>query len=216
MKPIVIELTGLAHSGKDTSADYLVSTLKAQGISAIKVGLADRLKVICQHLIKLFYGIEIPIEEFYDMEKKEMVRDDYPQFAGKPFKLRTILQLIGSEVFRELLWSGIWCDYVQRNYLTSEKYQVVIMSDCRFPDEINYFKELERTHEIYEVISARILRPNREALTGDNQTHQSEIYILTLPVQYEIINDGTKAELYAQLDNTLLKQIKYLIGLDMV
>jgi len=216
MKPIVVELTGLAHSGKDTSADFIVSFLNSIGVSAIKIGLADRLKVICQHLIKLFYNIEIPMEEFYDMEKKEMIRDDYPQFAGRPFKLRTVLQLIGSEVFRDLLWSSIWCDYVYRNFLLNEKYQVIVLSDCRFPDEIEYFKSLEEKGDVTEVISARILRSSREELCGGNQNHQSEIYISSLTVEFEINNNNTKDDLYEILQKTIINKIKYLISLDMV
>ena len=91
--------------------------------------------------------------------------------------------------------------------MSSGKYQVVIISDCRFPDEINYFKELETTREIYGVISARIFRPNRKQLTGNNQNHQSEFYILNLTVQYEIINNGSIDELHKKLENTVLKQI---------
>ena len=126
-KPIVICLTGLAHSGKDTCADIIINSIQLHGLNICKVGLADRVKIISQHLIKLFYNIDIPIDEFYDTNKKELVRYDYPQFAGKPFKLRTIMQQVGSEVIRDLLWIDIWCDYVKRHYIQSGIYDVIII-----------------------------------------------------------------------------------------
>jgi hypothetical protein len=200
MKSSVVALTGLAHSGKDTSADYLVKMFSDQGLSVIKVGLADRLKYICKHLIKLFYNIDVPIEDFYDLDKKEMIREDYPAFSGKPFKLRTILQLVGSEIFREMLWSSVWCDYVSKNLLSNGKYDVVIISDCRFQDELDYFSNLHKQGQISNMFSCRILRPSRDALSIENQNHQSERYILTLDVQNEIHNVGTKEALYLKLN----------------
>lgn len=215
--PVVACLTGLAHSGKDTSADDLVKTLQHSGYRVCKVGLADRVKFVCQHLIKLFYNIEIPIEDFYDLNKKEEIRDDYPQFAGQPFKLRTILQLVGSEVFRDLLWGNIWCDYIKLKYLTppsaeatTEQYDIVIISDSRFPNEISYFQDMQKQGLLTFVTSCRIVRPERQALDANNQNHQSEIHIMNLQVDQEIINDGTLDNLHEKLKplvNTILAKI---------
>lgn len=207
MKPIVVAITGEAHSGKDTSADYVVSYLKSLGANAIKIGLADRLKFICQRLVKLFYNIDIPIEDFFDMDKKEEIRYDYPQFAGQPFKLRTILQLVGSEVFREQLWSSIWCDYVYRTFLAEENYHVIVISDCRFPDELEYFMNLHRTQKLSDIISCRLVRPTKQAISAQNQLHQSEQHISKLPVQFEIINDQTLIDLQSKLKEIIIDKI---------
>ena len=207
MKPIVVIFTGEAHSGKDTSADYVVNHLCSRGIKAIKVGLADQLKYICKRLIKLFYNIDIPIEDFFDIGKKEQIIDDYPQFAGKSFKLRTILQLIGSEVFREQLWASIWCDYVYRTFILQNQYQVVVISDCRFPDELKYFNELCDKETLSKLISCRLVRPSKNNLSIENRSHQSETHTSNLPVQHEIINDQTFNDLYHSLDRLILNQI---------
>ena len=100
-KPFVISFTGLAHSGKDTSSDYLVRKLSEKGYKVTKVGLADRLKHLCRKLIKMFYSIDISIEDFYDINKKEQIRPELPWFNNQPFTLRTVLQQIGSEIFRD-------------------------------------------------------------------------------------------------------------------
>jgi hypothetical protein len=196
MRPHIITFSGLAHSGKDTSADYLVEKFNQLGIKAIKIGLADRLKVISQKLIKLFYDIDIPIEEFYDMEKKELVREDLPDFEGKSFKLRTVLQKVGTEIFRDMLWSGIWCDYVAKNLSKLDEYQVIIISDCRFPDELDYFKQIKSR----QLLSIRVDRPSCEKLAADNQTHASEIHVNSLPVNVVLHNSGTLENLYYKLD----------------
>ena len=214
MKPIVIAFTGEAHSGKDTSADYLVEYFKSLGSSAIKVCLADQLKLICQKLIKLFYGIEIPKEEFYDLSEKERVRSDYPLFAGQPFKLRTVLQQVGTEIFRDLLWESVWCDYIKKTKIMNCQYQFIIISDCRFLDEIKYFSKLIENHEnllsnkiIDSFITCRIIRENKLKLAMENHKHKSESDILNLPVDVEINNNDTFDQLYQNLNEKIITKL---------
>ena len=200
MRPIVLSLSGVAHSGKDTSADYFVKYYQNAGFRTIKIGLADRLKVICQRLIKLFYNIDIPIEDFSDFDKKEMIREDYPQFDGKPFKIRTILQQVGSECFRDCLWSSIWCDYVKRTFFESNQYDVIIISDCRFPNEIEYFEKMAESKDLVTCQTCRVTRPTRVELSNENKSHQSESHNSELKVMYEIDNSSSYEHLYKQLD----------------
>lgn len=201
----VIMLTGLAHSGKDTSADYLISRFTQLGIKCIKLGLADRLKIISQHLIKLFYGIEVPLDEFYDMNAKERIREDYPKFNGQAFKLRNVMQMVGSEIFRDLMWGTIWCDYVYKNFIMTQTYQIIIISDCRFLDELQYFDTMVNTKIITNTYTARIVRPNRIPLDATNALHQSERDIMNLPVQNNILNDSSIEMLYEQLEHIFVK-----------
>ena len=208
MKPIIIGLTGEAHHGKDTSADYLVQKLYINN-RVIKVGIADRVKIISRELIRLFYGLDIPIEDFYDQQKKEMIHPEYPKFDGQPFTLRNVMQKIGTDVIRSNMWDTIWCDYVFKNYITTGLYHMIIISDLRFPDELTYFQNLEKSQIIGDLITCRIVRHLKEnTLSIESQKHQSERYASTLPVQFEIMNDGTFEELYAMLDTTILKKIQ--------
>jgi hypothetical protein len=177
MKPILVALTGVINSGKDTSADYLVSELNKKGIRSIKIGFADRLKIICQRLVELFYDIDIPIENFYDRMKKEEIVENFPKFGGQPFKLRTILQRVGTEIFRDLLWDDIWCDYINKIQLINH-YDVIIVSDWRFPNEIEYFEKLEDNGQLLDVIKVRI-----------NRDHTNDHHIKTLKMISNIIHD---------------------------
>ncbi len=205
--PSVVCITGLAGSGKDTSATYIVEQLKLCGFRAIRVGLADQLKFICQKLIKLFHCVDISIDDFFDQNKKELICPEHPKFNDLPFKLRTILQLVGSEVFREYLWEDIWCDYANRKYIQSGLYDVIVISDSRFPNEITYFEDLKTQGKVTQIISCRIIRPNRKELESTNQLHQSEVQIMTLPVQMEILNDSNYETLYQQLNEKIVSKL---------
>lgn len=205
MIQIGILITGEAHSGKDTSGDYLAKKLRNVGYRVAKIGLADQLKIVCQHLIKLFHGIEIPLKDFYDLQQKEMERHDLPLFDGRPFKLRTIMQLVGTEVFRDRLWNGIWCDFVRKNYIENPLYDVIIITDCRYHDEHLFFKKLETSGQINHLISFRVSRNNKEQIASFNQTHKSEIDINHIGVDHVINNDQSLDSLYNFLDEVIIK-----------
>lgn len=191
---IVIGITGKAHSGKDTSADYIVSLLNKYKV--IKVCLADQLKYICQKLVKCFYNIDMPIEDFYDFLKKEQEQPELPQFNGKPFKIRTILQTIGTDICRNMLFRSIWCDYIKEKYITPNSYDIIVVSDIRMLDEIKYFKGLETL----KFLSIRINRTNRDQIDVANQLHESEANIDELCVDYDVSNDDTLDELHELLE----------------
>uniref|UniRef100_A0A6C0BK18 Deoxynucleoside monophosphate kinase n=1 Tax=viral metagenome TaxID=1070528 RepID=A0A6C0BK18_9ZZZZ len=207
MRPIVIGITGLAHSGKDTSADYLITQLQ-RGHTVVKVALANQLKVICQKLVEMFTGTSIPLEDFYDLDKKEMIRPELPPFAGQPFKLRTVLQRVGTEVFRDLLSTSVWCNYVAEHNIRSSKTStdVIVISDIRMPDEIQYFHQLCQQQQLDRVITLRITRPNRQVIDQTNQLHSTEALISSLPVDHEINNQDTLDQLYRQLDDFLQRE----------
>lgn len=194
--PLIIGLTGQAHSGKDTTADYLVAKW-SRTHRVIKVSLAAQLKVICQRLIEMFYGVIIPLESFYDLREKEAIREDLPQFAGLPFKIRTVLQLVGTEIFREMLSESVWCNYVKEHYLNpANGYEIVIISDIRMPDELAFFSKIEG----WDFKSLRIVRHTREQIASANQQHKTEQQIATLAVDHEIINDSSLEDLYRLVD----------------
>ena len=164
-----------------TSADFLVNHLQG----AVKIALADRLKIICRQLIHLFYGIEIPLADFYDYDQKERIHPEYPLFGGQPFKIRTVLQLIGTEIFRNLFYQSIWCQWVKEHYLDQMTHRYVIISDIRLPDEVQFFRNLESTRQIERFICLRIRRDNREQIDIQNQQHSTEQSIDLLPVDKE-------------------------------
>lgn len=187
--PVII-MCGRAHSGKDTAADYLVAKY-----GATKLALADQLKVITQKLVELFYGTVIPLEEFYNTESKEKVRPTMPDFGGGPFTLRSVLQLVGSEVFRDMIGRDIWC-----NILRQKISGLTVISDCRFPNEAEYFRSIPE-------FSVTCIRLTRDACmkNNDHTSHQSEVYVDEISVDYEIENNSTIGQLHTHLNQIIKK-----------
>jgi dephospho-CoA kinase len=202
---LIILITGLAHSGKDTIADYIVARyLEQTNKVARKVALADALKGICRQLVTLFYGIDIPLADFYDIARKEEERADLPQFAGAPFKIRTLLQQIGTDVVRRNLSRDVWCDYVREHFIDSREIDVLIISDVRMLAEQAYFARMARENP---AISITTIRVERACATGSissvNRAHVSEQEPATIVADHVIANDGTFAQLFARVDEIL-------------
>lgn len=194
----LLVLSGEAGSGKDTMADYLIKLINIKNMTVIKIALADRLKLVCHKLVKIFMGIDVPFEYFFDNKIKDKILLEYPYFKGQPFKIRTILQEIGTNVFREAMWADVWCDYVYKNHLIKDIYDFIIVSDCRFPTEFEYVIKLD----IFDIIkTCRIDRPETgKVIGGDNSKHISETQIMSLPVDKVIKNDSTKESFYGKID----------------
>jgi len=189
-------IVGRAYSGKDTAADYIVAQYnKHRERYAIKIALADLLKTVCRELIKMFYGINIPVAEFYDQEAKDRIRYDMPNFCGKPFTLRAVLQQVGTEIFRNYLWETIWCEYVEKLFVARSNYKIIVISDIRRQDELDYFAKFEH------VTSICIKRDKAYIATS----HDSEANIEQIKVKHEVANIGTIPELYAQLEEIIRK-----------
>lgn len=197
--PLVICIAGIARAGKDTTADMIIELCAERGLTAVKVGLADCLKKICQDLVKACYGIDVPIAHFYDEEKK-MVAIDGPMFMGRPLILRNMLQHIGTEILRDNLGADVWCDALYRLFVKPQAYQVVVISDCRFPNEVAYFRRAG------PCVVIRIQRQH-SGLSGNPGTHASEVGVRNIVADHEIMNDGElddlKASVTAQVSSYL-------------
>lgn len=206
-KPWIIGLTGNAHSGKDTSADYMATMFDKYHYNIIKISLADQLKNICQDLVKLFYGIELPIEYFHDESMKEKIFTEFPQFNGQPFKIRTLLQQIGTNICRNKLSTDIWCQYLYNHFIKNNDSDIIIISDIRMPDEIEYFNGLVNSGYIQQFTTIRINRQSNK-IDDINQQHETEKNINKLQVSEDIDNNQTICELYRKLDHFMENHLK--------
>lgn len=83
---MIILVTGLKRSGKDTLADYLVDNRDFG-----KYSFADPIREICK------VAFDWTDEDFTDREKKEMVDPDYG------ISPRQAMQWIGTEAFQYLI-----------------------------------------------------------------------------------------------------------------
>lgn len=175
MKQKIIGFGHHSRVGKDTSAKFLNTILRAQyKINAIHVSFAWKLKEVCFQLFG-WAGHKPPIH--YENFPEDRTR--VLQAIGK-----TPLQLwieVGNKL-REV-YDNVWVDFaLQGQPLTAD---VIIISDVRFPNEINRIYELGGM--CFKVTRSGVPlldSPSDKAL--DNWTNWTGV----------LQNEGTQAELH--------------------
>lgn len=143
----IICISGKAQSGKDFVAIRLKALLSLDGSKVLITHFADLLKYMCK---------------------------TYFSWNGeKDAEGRYLLQHIGTEVFREYD-ENYWVDFI-RNILKlfPDKWDYVVIPDCRFPNEIERFKE-----DGFDVVTMRLERSNsgsdNSGMNTQNKKHSSE------------------------------------------
>lgn len=125
---IVVGISGPAGSGKDHAADVMLEKLQENGIPAAKYSFAFPIKNVAQFLFGL------TDDEMYSEEgKKEISRYGYGMTNRK------ILQLIGTESFRDVFNENIWIDFAER-FIAESGVEVIIIPDVRFENEAEFIK----------------------------------------------------------------------------
>lgn len=181
---MIIGITGLKTSGKDTSADYLLKTIP----NSHKLSFADPLKSACRELFGFnnaqLYG-----------DKKETPDEFW--FGLTP---RKVMQFFGTELVRnhmgelhEQIGNNFWIKCMEKqmsNVVESETNAVIIIPDVRFENE---FQMIKRHGGI-------IIRINRPGL-DQTDMHESEKYCMQFEADREVINDGSIEDLHEKLNS---------------
>jgi len=183
--PKIIAISGRKGNGKDTLGEYFV---KKHGYK--RIAFADALKDAC----KCIFGFSD--EQLYG-ELKE-VDDEF--WKTSP---RIILQYVGTNLFREQLFQimpwlekDIWVNVVKKKILDEWKIDpsiCFVITDVRFINELEFVKS-------FDGISIRVTRPSVNNIIDP---HPSELQIETLPVDYDILNNQTKEDLFEMSCNIL-------------
>lgn len=188
-KCIAILICGKAGVGKTTLAKYINGVLSCSyAMPTAVVAFADEIK-------------RIAISEFH----WDGVKDE---------KGRRLLQALGTEAGR-MYNNDIWVQKTVNRFLNAyDKLipdPILIIDDCRFPNEISVIK----SNPMFDVISIRVEAPSREILKGTPEAkHASEISLPSGPNKlytFTIENEGTLDELCDNTDELfLLLENKYL------
>ena len=131
---MIIGITGLISSGKDTIADYLCTFHGFKRIS-----FASSLK----DAVSLVFGWDRELLEGSTKSSREWREEKdswWSNRLGMDITPRWILQHWGTEVLRNHFHSEIWIASVE-NKLRLSKDNIVI-TDCRFPNEIEAIKKV--------------------------------------------------------------------------
>ena len=183
---IIIGLTGKKHSGKDTTADYLVNNY-----NFIKIAFADSLKMACREI----FGFNN--DQLFDENIKEQIDKDW---GHSP---REIFQKVGTELFRNTLpqlcvniHDDIWIRSVEKKIKniinnTNDKNNIkIVITDIRFPNELTFVQN-------YGGHIWKILRDEQQ-LTNEQLTneHSSEKHLNNFSYDHQINNNSTLDDLY--------------------
>ena len=193
MSQEIIAFCGFIGSGKDTCAEYLI---KNHGY--IKLSFASILKDI----LSILFGWDRVMMDGLTYENRiwrESVDIWWSEKLNIPnFSPRYAMRFIGTELFRDCFNKDIWLLNIEKSLL---KYKKVVITDCRFPNEINMLKK-------YNTLFIHVIRDlptwyndyKNKKLDNVNM-HRSEISWIHTNIDFEIYNNGTIEELYNILKN---------------
>ena len=171
-------ICGKARHGKDTTA------------LAIKSAYSDK------KVINLSYGSYI----------KEFAKNISDWDGREETKPRVLLQHLGTEVIRNNIDKDFFikrlCNDIK---VYSYYFDVVTISDARFPDEINTPKKL-----FEDVITIKVVRDNFETnLTSEEQKHSTETALDDFnDYDYVIENNGSIEELEEKVKR-IVKEVEH-------
>jgi hypothetical protein len=202
---MIISLSGLIGSGKDTVAEYLVEKhgFKRESFAS---SLKDAVAAIFSWQREMLEG-----QTKAARDEREQVDEWWAKRLGNPdFSPRWMLQQFGTEIMRTNFHQDIWVLSLAnklRNYEGN-----VVISDARFFNELNSLKSLDALTvkvsrglppEWWDIASRVTFDPNAEQHMIDSGIHRSEWEWAGYPFDYEIENNATLERLYEYVDHML-------------
>lgn len=190
-EPIILLVGGRLTSGKDAFADHLV-----ENHDFVKLGMSDTLALALYRLNPWVLAEKGPGVWRY---QTIVDRVGYVEAKKNP-EVRRLLQVLGTEVGRQLLGENIWVDATKKKIqeLAAEGKNVVL-TGIRYENEI----ALERNLAGIEIVtSIWVERPGLEPTSQ----HSSEGSVAANDFEYVLPNTGTLQDLYKAAD-ALLEEI---------
>jgi len=210
--PVFIALSGKKQVGKDTAAGMIVQVLESQGKTAVLTAFAEPLKNMCVDILGLrptgVYGTNVQKNERshilwdgFTLNVRLKYSIEIDQLDGKllprtgAMTNREVLQVMGTDIFRAI-YDPVWAKApFNRDWGTD----VVIITDCRFPNEKSVTEEAGGV--IIRIERSTGLKDNHASETAlDNEvfenTYQNngsfddlENYLRSVLKKYGLIND---------------------------
>jgi hypothetical protein len=137
---VLLCVCGFQGVGKDTFSNYLI-----ENYGFIKFSFASATKDI----LSILFGWDRMMLEGDTIESRQF-REKEDLWWGEKLSIKNLtprktLQLIGTDLFRNKFNPDIWMRCVEKKILTvleSNPNANIIISDCRFPNEISMLKKL--------------------------------------------------------------------------
>ena len=206
----IIAICGFIGSGKDTVADYLVN-FHGYRRESFANSLKDAVSVVFNWDRELLEGRTKQSREW-----RETKDEWWSERLKQDITPRWVLQYWGTEVVRRGFHNDMWVASLENRLLNSK--DDIVITDCRFPNEITSLKN----------IGAKVLRVKRgpepvwynsavDYNSGNRRigwalgkdvldkagVHASEYSWVGSDFDTVLENDGTIADLYAQIETVL-------------
>jgi dephospho-CoA kinase len=184
---MIIGLTGNIGSGKTTSAEYIK---KKYGFT--EYAFADPIK-------KIAMTIGFDYKDIYGTQSEKLYINNFWGISGREF-----LQKFGKETCRDFLptilpnmniqTGSIWINVFKR-FIDDNEEKDIIVSDVRFINE--YKSIIEKKGIVIKIIRGNELLDTNQDFSA---YHSSEMNFDNIDHDYVINNDGTKEELFHEID----------------
>lgn len=166
---MIVGITGYAQHGKDS----LGKMFEESGF--VKYAFADALRAAVFTLNPLV-PVGIMQNVRYERYRDVLMESDY-ETAKKNMEVRRLLQVMGTEVVRDILGEDTWVRALEKRWL-EEGHPSIVITDVRFPNEAEWVLR-NGGHMV------RVVRPDFES--GVPHDHPSEAHIEELPVKSVIV-----------------------------
>lgn len=197
---MIIGICGLQSSGKDTIGDYLINNYGFK-----KFSFAEALKDI----ISILFG--------WDRKKIEGTTPEDRLWREQPdiwwskelniqdFSPRYSTQFIGTDLFRNYFKNDIWVIILKKKLLEHSQYTNVVITDCRFSNEINMLKICGgQIIHVYRNLPTWFVDYKLDKINEDDlkkmNIHVSEYSWIKEKYYYTILNFNSLRELYEEID----------------
>lgn len=176
----IIGINGKIGAGKGTLTHMLMYLAEVNNLTSEEFLYAYKLKKIVAELAN------VPFELTLTQEGKNEYIEMFDMTLG------VMLQKIGTDVLRQYFYDDIWIKSVNDQIKKSDV-SIAIISDLRFPNEVKNINEQNG-------FTIKIIRSNNNINLNSKRDvkHSSEIALDDIELDFTIINDGSKSDLYTK------------------
>ena len=183
---------GQKLSGKDTFAGFCLDNLRGK-VKGSCFAFADPLKEFCMKYIgldrKACYGKDEDKDAIFatwgEVFGDNVFQVKYDMCSEDPISGREIMQVVGTDIFRECFRDTFWIDLMRRkiDHAKAADFDLLFITDMRFRNEVDMVKQ----------IGGETVRIYRDILRENTIVHRSERELAELPDEafdHVIHNEG--------------------------
>ena len=196
---VIIGVLGFKGSGKSTFGKYIQNKYKYKELSFAS-SLKDAISPIFGWDRQKLEGISQQDREFRETEDVF-----WAERLGVKCTPRWVMQNLGTDVIRKYFNNNIWIYSLERKLEEIKNKENVVITDVRFPDEIDFLKRKGAILVYIEREDSPEWFYDLEKVPKD--LHISEWAWVEFKPKICIKNKGTKEMFYNEIENTLEKYL---------